>query len=533
MPHYEFRFSLQATIMWLVCGVVALALIVTGYMIERETAKNTEYLVKEKARAIARAIATTPLVADALSRKLPEEGIQRYADHIREQTGMQYVVVMDMNGIRKSHPEPANIGKPFAGGDEKAVLRGNEYVSYGEGTLGTSLRAFMPVRTDEGTQVGAVAAGISLSSVEQAVMKNRWIIYVGMVLGGVAGIGGALLLARKIKRILFGLEPSEIARVLEERNAMLQSAREGIVAVDQECRITLINEEARRLLDKAGLMKEGASSEGDGCVLELLRKTLRTGEPILDAELQMQGLTVLANSVPIRVHDTTVGVIATFRDKTEIRRLAERLTGVRLYSDALRAQTHEFMNKLHVILGLVHIRAYERLEGYISEVASRHQKESGIMMHCVSDPVLAAFLLGKKSNARERGLTLEVNELSSLPEPGDAGVTHELITILGNLIDNAMDALSIIEQGKILIGIYYEAGTMTLRVADNGPGIDGEASARIFEQGFTTKGGDRGFGLSLVQQSVQRLGGSIEVESERGTGAVFMVTIPYHIKGET
>ncbi|WP_157259491.1 ATP-binding protein [Paenibacillus sp. OSY-SE] len=151
----------------------------------------------------------------------------------------------------------------------------------------------------------------------------------------------------------------------------------------------------------------------------------------------------------------------------------------------------------------------------------------------MNDPVLAAFLLGKKSNARERGLTLEVNELSSLPEPRDVGVTHELITILGNLIDNAMDALSIVEQGKILIGVHYEAGTMTLRVADNGPGIDGEASVRMFEKGFTTKGGDRGFGLSLVQQSVQRLGGSIEVESVRGMGAVFIVTIPYHIKGET
>ncbi|MCM3337595.1 Spo0B domain-containing protein [Paenibacillus sp. MER TA 81-3] len=205
---------------------------------------------------------------------------------------------MDMNGIRKSHPEPDNIGKPFAGGDEKEVLRGNEHVSYGEGTLGTSLRAFMPVRTDDGMQVGAGS---------------------------------------------------------------------------------------------------------DGCVLKLLRKTLYTGEPILDAELQMQGLTVWANSVPIRVHDTTVGVIATFRDKTEIRRLAERLTGVRLYSDALRAQTHEFMNKLHVILGLVHIGAYERLEGYIGEVASRHQKESGFMLRRVNVPVLAAFLLGKKSNARERG----------------------------------------------------------------------------------------------------------------------------------
>ncbi|UHA74837.1 DcuS/MalK family sensor histidine kinase [Paenibacillus sp. 481] len=532
MRYNKPRISLQATIMLLVCSVVALALLVTGIMIEWQTARNTELLVEEKAKAVARTIATIPIMAEALSGGRTEEEIQRYADDIRVKTGMQYVVVMDMEGIRKSHPDPKQIGKPFVGGDEKVALAGSEHVSFGEGTLGKSLRAFKPIRTVYGTQVGVVAVGISLESVEHAVMKNRWIIYLGLVLGGITGIGGALILARKIKRVLFGLEPSAIAHLLEERNAMLQSAREGIVAVDHDFRITLINEEARRLFAKAGVKQYDVGHYVDDVVSGLLRRTLRTGESVLDAEFELQGLTVLANSVPICVQGTTVGIIATFRDKTELSQLAERLTGVRLYADALRAQAHEFMNKLHVILGLVHIGAYDRLEGYVSEVASRHQTEVGLIMRQVNDPVLAGFLLGKMSKARESGLTLVLSETSYLPEPNEPSLTHEFITIMGNLTDNAIEALIGIEHGQIIVDVQYMSGSLHLQMKDNGPGIPDHVRQHMFEKGFSTKGEDRGYGLFLLQRSVNQLGGQVKVDSLHGAGSTFTVSIPYPIKGE-
>lgn len=533
MQQSRLRFSLQGTILWLVCSVVAISLLVTGVLIERQTAYNTAKLVEEKATSVARTIATVPMMAEALSGNRPEEQIQHYADLIRKKTGMEYIVVMDMNGIRKSHPDISLIGKHFVGGDEKLALQGQEHVSYGEGTLGKSLRAFKPIVTEDGIQVGAVAVGISLEHVEDAVTKNRWIIYLGLIFGAVAGGLGAVLLARKIKRILFGLEPAGIAHMLEQRSAMLQSIREGIVAVERDGRITLMNEEARRLFDKAGVNTAMVGKYADEIIPGLLRQTIRTKQPVPNSEIELKGISLLVNSVPIFVNGKVAGAIATFRDKTEVSQLAERLTGVRMYADALRAQAHEFMNKLHVILGLVHMKEYDRLQQYVSEVTNRHQEDIGLIMRQVRDPVIAGFLLGKMSRARELGIRLLLSETSFLPESEHSTTAHQLITILGNLIDNAMEALSNEKDGMVQVDFRDDEGMLMIKVINNGPGIPDHIRPHIFELGFSTKGEDRGYGLHLVQQCVAQARGTLTLESNFDTGTSIMVVIPYPSKKES
>ncbi|MCR8843295.1 DcuS/MalK family sensor histidine kinase [Paenibacillus sp. SC116] len=533
MQQSRLRFSLQGTILWLVCSVVAISLLVTGILIERQTAYNTANLVEEKATSVARTIATVPMMAEALSGKRPEEQIQHYADLVRQKTGMEYIVIMDMNGIRKSHPDVSMIGKPFVGGDEKPALQGQEHVSYAEGTLGKSLRAFKPIVTEEGVQVGAVAVGISLEHVEDAVTKSRWIIYLGLLFGAVAGGLGAILLARKIKRILFGLEPSAIAHMLEQRSAMLQSIREGIVAVERDGRVTLMNDEARRLFDKAGVNTAMVGKYADEIIPGLLRQTIRTKQAVPDSEIELRGISLVVNSVPIFVNGKVAGAIATFRDKTELSQLAERLTGVRMYADALRAQAHEFMNKLHVILGLVHMKEYDRLQQYVSEVANRHQEDIGLIMRQVREPVIAGFLLGKMSRARELGITLQLSETSFLPESEHSTTAHQLITIMGNLVDNAMEALSNGKGGIVRISFYEDEGMLSLKVIDNGLGIPEHIRPHIFELCFSTKGEDRGYGLHLVQQCVAQACGTLEVESTSNIGTSIAITIPYPSKRES
>lgn len=527
------KLSLQSVIIIFVCLVVAFSLLITDILISSRVASGTEQSQAEKARNVARMVAHSPIVIDAMSGKRDQKEIQTFANEICKVTNVYFVVVMDMNGIRKSHPDPKKIGKRFVGGDEGPVLKGHEHVSISKGSLGPSLRSFTPIKDSSGKQIGAVAVGISLDNVQKAVYKSREGIFIGTVIGVLIGIIGAVILARYIKKILLGLEPVAIAKLLEERSAMLQSVREGIIAVDQESNITLVNRAALKLFEKAGLPKDPIGTNIEEYMPSTrLSELIKTGTVELDEEQDLNGITILTNRIPVVVENKVVGAIATFRDKTELQVLAEQLTGVRNYADALRAQSHEFMNKLHVILGMVHMGYYEKVENYISETVNHRKNEIGFVTKKIKDPVLAGFLIGKLSNSRESGVELTVSCEHHVPLPADSDTTHELITVVGNLIDNAIDALQNCEVKKIEVGFDYADEILTVEVKDTGMGMSEELQNQIFEKGFSTKGENRGFGLYLVAQAVKRLEGELILSSKQGKGTVFAVYIPYKEEGE-
>ena len=526
-------FSLQTIMTLLVCGVVALSLAVTDILISQRIADNTQQNLADKATTTARIVAHSPLVIEALNGQRAETDIQPFANDLRQISAVEFVVVMDMQGIRKSHPDINKVGQPFVGGDEGAALKGQDYVSKGQGTLGMSLRAFTPIVNSTGKQVGAVAVGLLLNNVNQAVSQSRLIIYIGVGFGLLVGIIGALLIARKIKDIMFGLEPKEIAKMLEERSAMLQSVREGILAIDNDSRITLANAAALRLLNQAGISGDPVGRKIEDCIPNtLMKNVLETGHEELDQELDMFGITLVTNIIPLCVNGKNVGAIATFRDKTEIKQMAEELTGVLLYADALRAQAHEFMNKLHVILGMVHMEYYDQLSKYISKIAHQHQSEVGFITRHVKDPVLAGFILGKMSYAREVGAKLVLFEDCFLPAPADPEVIHEIVTVLGNLVDNALEAVVDCPLKRIDVSFSYEDNILSLEVRDTGPGITNDLKTQIFTKGYSTKGTNRGLGLYLVKRSLDKLNGSIEIVSEEGQGTQFNVSLPYKSEDE-
>lgn len=525
--------GLQTKITLLVCGVVALALLVTNIFISANVASNTQKSLAEKALDVARITAHSPLVRDALAGKREQADIQSYAEEIRGVTQVEFIVVMDMQGIRKSHPDSSKLGLRFVGGDETGVLEGKEYTSLGEGTLGLSLRAFTPVFGEDGRQVGAVSVGILLNNVQQAVEKSRSVIYWAVVFGLLIGIAGAVILARNIKKTLFGLEPRAIARLVEERSAMLLSVREGIIAVDKEARITLVNAAAGRLLEQAGVTGDPIGKNVEAFIPNTrLSDVLRTGKAELDQEQDLKGITLLTNRVPMCVGGEIIGAVATFRDKTEIHQLAEQLTGVRNYAEALRAQAHEFMNKLHVILGMVRLESYEQLAGYIKGIAHQYQEEIGSVIRRIKDPVLAGFLLGKLSHAREAGVEMVITAESFVPESSEAEVSGELVTIVGNLINNALEAVQHSTVKKIEVECLYRENKLYIKVSDTGPGFSSAQTERLFSKGFSTKAENRGLGLFLVQRSLERVNGTIEVISELGQGTCFTVSLPYLSKGD-
>jgi CitB family two-component system sensor histidine kinase MalK len=522
------KWSLQFTIMILVCGVVALSLFITDILISQTVADTIEKSQTEKAVNVARMAAQTPLVIEALSGSENNQEVQQFTNRIKKSTDVEFVVLIDNNGIRKTHPDPSKIGKKFVGGDEKDVLRGREHISISKGTLGRSLRSFTPVFDSEDNQIGAVVVGISLQKVNDAVLKSRFNIYIGTVFGILTGIAGAILLARYIKKILFGLEPFAIAKVLKERNAILQSVREGIIAVDQSSTITLVNKAALKIFKKAGINENPTGKKVTSYMPDSnLDRILETGKVELDKEQDLKDSVLLVNRVPVFVKDEIVGAVATFRDKTEIHLLAEQLSGVRLYAESLRAQSHEFMNKLHVILGMVHMHYYDQLAAYISDLVDHRENEIGFITKTVKDPVLAGFLIGKLSYAREAGAKLALSSDFQLPEPENAAITHELITIIGNLIDNAIEAVEKRSVKRIELKFDYADDILTIEVHDTGQGISDANLNHILLKGYTTKGEDRGIGLYLVKASLDKLGGDLNISSKEGQETTFVVYIPY------
>jgi len=511
------------------------SLVITNLIVSNTSGEVIEHQLEEQAVSISRTAAESQVIRNGLQSEAAEGNIQDYSLAVQQATGVLFVVVMDMEGIRKSHPNPVNIGKPFAGGDELRVLQGEAYTSRAKGTLGQSVRSFTPVFDGNENQIGAVAVGISLQEVEEAIGQNRQTILIGSLIGLLFGIIGAFWLARYIKKSLLGLEPHEIARIHEERNQMLYSVYEGVIAINNDSKIMLANKSARELFQKADFMDK----EPVGLAIQEflpginLNRVLHNNNTILDEEQDLSGLTIISNQVPLVVNEEVIGAIVTFRDKTEINLLAEQLTGAEMYAETLRAQSHEFMNQLHVLLGLIKMKEYDQVSDFIAKLVNHQVYEVGNITRYIKDPVLVGFMVGKISFAREARVQLVISCETEIPKPDKQTVSHELITIIGNIIDNAIENVRDMEHKSINVTINYIDELLTITVSDTGTGIPEELQETIFTKGMSSKEGyHRGYGLYLVKNSVDKLEGSIEVSSEINKGTTFEVVLPYEAGGD-
>lgn len=520
-------------LMILVCIVVSFSILITGFFVNKTITERIIHSQEEKAFNVSRMIAQTPHMIEGLTKVEKEGAIQDFTNNIQTSTNVEFIVVMDMNGIRKSHPDPQKIGEKFVGGDEKEALQGKEYSSISEGTLGMSLRAFTPIFDQKGNQVGAVAVGISLERIDLVLEMIRKDMSVGILFGLAFGMIGAFVLSYYVKRILLGLEPPEIAMVLKERQALIESVHEGVMAVNQDGLITMANKSALHLMSKFGNVDNPIGKKVDSYFMSTsVYETLKSGKPLLDHEEEINGIGLVVNTVPIIVDGHIEGAVNTFRDKSEVQHLAEQLTGVRLYAQALRAQSHEYMNQLHCILGLIHLQEYKELEKFIQKAVESTQKEMTSITKIIKDPSLVGFLLGKLSYAREKGIDLNLSIKSFIPHYTNGELTHDLITILGNLINNSIDAAQTSTNKEVSLFLAYEDDSLVIEIQDYGKGIPEENQSLVFQKGFSTKGEDRGYGLYLVNQTVEKLNGNIQLSSEWNKGTIFTVSIPYKCVGD-
>jgi two-component system, CitB family, sensor histidine kinase DctS len=516
--------SLRHKIVALTTALVVLAFCIGLVLLGHSILDSVENEVGRRAMSVAQAVAQVESLKENLGRADGARVIQPAAERMRLAAGVDYITVFDMNRIRYSHTLPERIGTRFEGGDEGPSLSQQAYISRAIGVNGPSIRAFAPVLSTDGSeQKGVVVVGMLVPPLSAVLFAYKYQLLIALAAGLGVAVLGASFLAASIKRQMFGLEPPEIARLVEERGAVFSALGEGLIAIDRDGYITVMNDEAQRIVGAGpGVIGRNVL---DVIAHSRLPETLASGQADYGQQMLLGRTIVVVNRVPVRIQDRIVGAVATFRDRTEVTRLAGELTGVTRFVEALRAQNHESANKMHTVAGMIQLRKYEQALDYIFSVTERQQEVARFLARRIRDYRVSGLLLGKIVHGRETGVELIIDpqsRLEAVPPPLDGG---DLVLLLGNLIENAMEALTgRAEPRRVDCFLQGDAHRLTIRVSDNGPGVPPNLREQIFTQGFSTKGEHRGLGLALVAQLVDFAGGKVALSSEPGR-TVFTIQI--------
>jgi two-component system CitB family sensor kinase len=500
---------------------ILVATVLVGFVLfAHEERGHLDRQYRERALAIAWTVAGIPAIREAMEYGDSGNLVQSTAERIRVTSGARYIVVIDLAGVRHSHPTPALIGQRIE--EPLAVLDGQGHTGLDPGSLGLSANGKAPIYGPSGNLVGEVSAGILESDVDAALRHELPVfgLYFGIALA--VGVLASYLLARRLKRTTFGLELHEFATLLQEREAMLHGIREGVLGFDEAGRVTVVNDEARRLLrlGTGGLGRPLAELMPAGRLRDVLSGAVGgADETVLTDEYCL-----VVNRMPIRLQGRELGAVVTVRDRTELVGVLRELDNVRGLTDALRAQQHEFANRIHTLAGLIELGDQAQAQAFITEVSAQQDEGTRSIRERIGNPLVAALLLAKRAVAAERGVRLALSVGSVLGEAADR--SQVLLTVVGNLLDNAIDAAP--AGGFVELHLAEDEDAITVQVTDDGPGIPDGAAAKVFQDGYTTKQprGElrRGLGLALVQRIVAQAGGTVRVRP--GPGAVFTVLLP-------
>ncbi|WP_370223624.1 sensor histidine kinase [Cytobacillus sp.] len=410
---------------------------------------------------------------------------------------------------------------------DKALTYGSYYVLQTTENGRKVLKAVAPVMVDYGPYKkveGTVVVLYEMDAIYLSIWGDIAKILKASVLILIIGIIGSFLLANSIRKDTLNLEPYEIAALYRERNAILQSVREGIIAVDERGYITMMNSSAQQMLDIEA-QAEGRPLSEVICSSDML-KILTNSEKQKNVEIQYKEKIMIVNTEPVFEENQRKGMVGSFRDRTEIKHMIDALSEVRQYSDDLRAQAHEFTNKLYAILGLLQLNKKEEAIEFIKNEDHIHSIEEDLLLSKIQDEKVQAILLGKMAQASEKKINFVIDPESSLESLPEKFKLSSLIIILGNLINNAFDAVAEKEEKMVHFFVTDIGNDIIFEINDNGKGIKDEDKPFIFQTGFSSKGKHRGYGLGNVNDEARSLGGMIEFDSNEENGTVFTVYLP-------
>ncbi|WP_050615572.1 ATP-binding protein [Bacillus testis] len=522
------QISIHWKVMVITFFIVVCSFIVAGIFVLDNAMKSKEAEIRERSMLMARTVAELPELQLYLMNgdvREAAEKINPVVEKIRVINKADYIVVLNKDRIRLSHPVKSMLGTKSQTVDEDAAFTEHTYISKAKGEAGTMMRAFMPVLNKEHNQIGVVVSGYLMPSIWDILWDVKMEIFLAVGFAFLFAGWGAWTLAGHMKNQMFGLEPHEIARLYAERSETFNAMHEGIIAIDSNLTVTIFNHKARKIL--------GVDGEVIGKnIYDILPDTrlpeiLDFNYPIYNKELSVNRHSILSNRIPIEVEGKTVGAVAVFQDRTEVKKLAEELTGFKAFVQALRVQNHEHMNKMHTLGGLLQLGKYQAALDYIFQVKEEQAELTNFLKERIKDDSLSGLLLSKVSHGKELGITVEIDNNSKWNHCPENLDHHDLVIILGNLIENAFEALRQVkrQEKKVFVSLDYNEDGFSIMVEDNGVGMDQQTINSIFENGFTTKKeAGHGIGLHLVNEIAMKGNGTVDVDSYPDEGTSIIIT---------
>ena len=527
------RLKLKSRMM-LILGLMALLQTsMLGWFTMQYLSQSLNDEIGLKTLHVAKTIAAMPEVAAAVKNN-DSVYLQPLSLTLAKQTNARFVVIGNLQGLRLAHPNTAKLGASMMDDDDDNISptlsQGRAVISKAEGSLGWSMRARAPIFGDNGEDiVGLVSVGYLLDSIDIVINSYRatllWVI--------LAGFGFSLLtalwFANHFKKAIFGLEPEQIGQLYQERNATLESVREGIITTNAQGKVTTINKAALHFLDlNTNNQWLGQNISNIMPNSPMLNKQISSAAEF-DQEVWFNHKPFIVNRLPLLHQTQVIGLVASFRPKDELELVSQQLKHMQHYADSLRSQAHEYTNKLHTIAGLIQIGASDKALSLIGQENQAHQVLIKLLMDTVPDAILAGCLLGKFNRAKELGLELYIDPESHMSDLPPHIPRDQLVSMVGNIIDNAMEACLMKKaRGKQVSLSMTDYGTdLIFEIEDQGPGIDSALHSLIFTKGYSTKGGeDHGIGLHLVQKLAARLGGYVAMEHVDLGGNCVTISLP-------
>ncbi|MEE1319033.1 MAG: sensor histidine kinase [Ruminococcus sp.] len=513
---------------------LALFLGVAGTLINIhfETQKRDQNL-----QNVAETIAHSPILTENRDDREKENDsvmLMEYLDSLKDTLDdIDVISVVDSDNIRLYHSNHKLIGTVYDGTLPEFEIYLKEYYAADDiGPSGTQRRAYAAVYDENGDYVGFVMAIMLMKNILGETLQTFFIFFLITVVAILTELLISYKLSGVIKKSLLGYEPDVFSAMYQIRENILESLDEGVIAVDNNDTVQFVNKAAVTMLDN---VQKGAGGNIVGkplnsiCNGELLTHTLESGEKEFNVQERKLGdADILIDRIPIKENNEIIGAVGILHNRTEYTKLMEDLTGTRYLVDSMRANNHDFTNKLHVILGLIQMKMYDKAVLYIENISMVQRSTISKIMKAINEPAVAALLIGKTARASELNVKFVLREGSFYSKADMSLPTETLITIIGNLIDNAFEAMNdsvdYDTQKELLFGIYSRQDAVLITADDTGAGIMQENLEYIFENGYSTKGEGRGTGLYQVKTLVEGLGGTITVESQAGVGTSFSVS---------
>ncbi len=523
--------KIQYETLKMLIAIAAITTIITATLSIFVNIKSEEKHLDQNIQNISEAIAQADIVKTELSKSndTTEKISREYIDALKSSlTNIDLISVIDKNNIRRYHTNKELIGTVYDGTMPDFEHKDTSlYVTTDVGPSGSQRRAYSGVYDDSGNYIGFIIAGTLNYNINRIIFNTVLIHLICVIAVIVCALVISDRFSKRIKKLLMGFEPDTFSAMFSIRDNILESLEEGILAVDAREEIIYINKAAQKMLD---ISEDNIKNKTLNEIAPYLsmKNTILSGERSFGMSLNtLNGADIISDYIPVMENEKTVGALCLLRDRTEYTRIMEELSGVKYMVESMRANNHDFINKLHIILGLIQMNRTDEASEYITHITSIQQNVLNNIMKNFDDSSVAALLIGKYARAAELNIQFTIESGSHLLRNDISLPSSDLVTIIGNLIDNAMDSMNEKSIGpkELTVGIFTEPHALIINVLDTGMGIKDEDIKNVFNNGFSTKGNERGTGLYIVKNLVEQYDGEITVESEYGVGTSFTVAL--------